>query len=98
MENTNEKGFVIKTYTQKELAGFYGVTAKTFRKWLKRAKVDLGIRLGNYYSPQQVRTIVSRIGYPFIWFASVIVQALLGADDGGEDAPEQVRGDSLGKR
>lgn len=80
----DKKEFVIKTYTQKELAGFYGVTPKTFRRWLKRALVDIGTRLGNYYSPQQVRIIVERLGYPFVWLAGVLLKSFIGVDAGDQ--------------
>ena len=91
MEKSNNKEFVIKTYTQKELAALYDVTPKTFRRWLKRAKVDIGIRLGNFYLPRQVRLIVEKIGFPFVWLGALLMKLFFGVevdaqhDDVGQD-------------
>ena len=61
--------FIIRAYTQKELASFYGSTPKTFRFMLRKSKVDLGPRLGNVYTPLQVRKIVEHLGEPEGLFA-----------------------------
>jgi uncharacterized protein YjcR len=54
----------IKAYTQKELAGFYGVSPKTFRAWLLRHQQDVGERSSKYYTAKQVRIIFEKLGEP----------------------------------
>jgi hypothetical protein len=66
--------------TGKELANHYGVTPKTFRSWLKRMPVDLGTRLGNYYSPRQVKIITDHLSKPFFWIAAFLLKTFMGVD------------------
>ncbi len=55
----------IKPYNLKELAVLYGVSARTFRKWLSPFKDQLGNRIGYFYTISQVKEIFSRLGLPF---------------------------------
>ncbi len=54
----------LKPYTIKELAQIYGVTTKTFRKWLSPLKKEIGERRGWFYSIAQVKTIFSELLLP----------------------------------
>jgi len=52
----------IKSRSKKELRNAYGVSQKTFNKWLKRA----GIKTGSDHilTPAQVEAIYTRLGMP----------------------------------
>jgi transposase len=56
--------FIVKSYNTKELANHYGVTPKVIRRWLTPLKPELGTRIGNYYSAEQVKIIIERLGKP----------------------------------
>jgi hypothetical protein len=66
----------------KELANHYGITPKTFRSWLKKANLDLGTRLGNYFSPRQVRIIVAHMGAKFLVVLMAILKWIFGSNHG----------------
>jgi len=63
-EIKNENHIIIKPYTQKELAAIYGVSAKTFRKWIRAMDSELGDRIGYYYSIEQVKIVFTRLQLP----------------------------------
>ncbi len=75
----------IQAYTTKELAAIFKTTPKTFRKWIFVIKDQIGVRIGNYFSPKQVKIIVEHLGKPFTWLIALFVKMFFGADDGGED-------------
>lgn len=54
----------IHPYTAKELASIYHMSKKTFQRRLKPFSLDLGEKVGWYYSIFQVELIVSRLGCP----------------------------------
>jgi hypothetical protein len=54
----------VKPYKQKELSDLYGVSKKTFTKWLIPFKDKIGERKGHYYSVEQVKTIFILLGIP----------------------------------
>ncbi len=56
-------GLPISAYTTKDLANIYGITPKTLRKSIQ--PLDLGPRLGNYFSPKQVGIIVEHMSKRF---------------------------------
>jgi hypothetical protein len=56
----------------KELAARYGCTPKTFRRWLIKAKLDLGIKLGYYFTPRQVKMILEHMSAPILCLAVAI--------------------------
>lgn len=59
-----QKNTPIKTYSVKEVAGLYGISTKTLRKWLKPFKKEIGERQGHFYYPKQVRIIFEKLGLP----------------------------------
>jgi hypothetical protein len=58
---------MIKPCTITELADMYGVSLKTFRKWLQPHEEAIGKRLGRYYTTLQVRIIFDKLGFPEGW-------------------------------
>ena len=60
----SEVSFPLKAYTTKHLAEVYGVSDKTFRRWLAPFKKAIGAKRGYFYNITQVRCIVERLGLP----------------------------------
>lgn len=56
--------FPLKAYTVKSLAEVYGVSAKTFRRWLAPFHKKIGEKQGYFYSISQVKSIVEHLGIP----------------------------------
>jgi transposase len=54
----------IKTYSVKEVAGLYGISTKTLKKWLIPFEKEIGERRGYFYTPKQVKTIFDKLGLP----------------------------------
>jgi hypothetical protein len=63
----DQEEFTSHARNSKELSRYYGVDPKTFRKWLRIANLNLGPRLGNFFSPRQVKIIVEHLSRPFIF-------------------------------
>lgn len=81
---------VEESYNTKQLASRYRITPKTFRAWLKRSKMDLGIRVGNSFTPKQVKIIFDHLGKPFVWIGSwwgwkLMARMVVGGGDSNED-------------
>jgi hypothetical protein len=51
-------------YTTDELAMLYGITAKTFLKWIGPFKNETGQKIGWYYNIRQVNIIFEKLGRP----------------------------------
>lgn len=47
--------------TLKEFADRWNVSVRTVKKWLKPFERDIGPRIGNVYSPHQVKIILSKL-------------------------------------
>lgn len=56
--------FTLKAYTVKQLSELYGVSAKTFRRWLEPFSKSIGEKRGYFYNISQVKCIVSHLGVP----------------------------------
>ena len=54
----------IQAYTTKELSIIYRVSRKTFNKWVDKYRSEIGLRVGHYYTPNQVILIRKHIGTP----------------------------------
>jgi hypothetical protein len=54
----------IKAYTVGELARFYHVDLKTFKKWVRPYQQYIGERKGWYYTNKQVTIIFEKLGEP----------------------------------
>lgn len=63
-ENKNDSQIIIKPYTQKELCAIYGLSAKTFRKWIRAMDDKIGKPTGYYYSIEQVKIIFTVLQLP----------------------------------
>lgn len=50
--------------TLKELAGFYKVSTRTFKKWLNYKSLSNIERVGNFYSIADINKIVDHLGSP----------------------------------
>lgn len=50
-----------RAMTLKELADRWDVSVTTVKKWLKPFEADIGPRVGNIYSPHQVRIILEKL-------------------------------------
>ena len=50
-----------RAMTLKELADRWGVSYRTARKWLKPFESEIGPRIGNVYSPHQVKIILEKL-------------------------------------
>lgn len=50
-----------KAMTLKELASRWDVSVRTVRKWLKPFEKDIGPRVGQMYSPHQVKIILEKL-------------------------------------
>jgi hypothetical protein len=63
-QRKKEHAIPIRPYTLKELAGLYCVSKLTFKRWLKPFEKDIGDRNGYFYSIQQIKTILAKLGTP----------------------------------
>lgn len=64
MNQTAKQQFHLRPYTIAELADIYGVSKKTFRKWLDPFQEIIGRRNGFFYSVKQVQVIIDKLGFP----------------------------------
>lgn len=51
-------------YTTEELSLLYGITTKTFLKWILPFKEQIGQKIGWYYNIRQVNVIFENLGRP----------------------------------
>ena len=63
-ENTIHYLARIKPYNLLELCQIYGISYKTFKRWLLPFNDLIGVKSGNYYSVLQVETIFLKLGTP----------------------------------
>lgn len=54
----------IKPYTKKELAEIYGISPRSFCTWFKKIEPQIGKKVGKYFSVNQVRLIIDKLGLP----------------------------------
>jgi len=48
----------------KQFSEMYKISIKTFRKWVKPFSDEIGEKNGHYYTINQVRIIIQRLGIP----------------------------------
>ena len=60
-----KKIIIIKPYTSLQLANMYGVSRKTFSRWIKPLSIKVGPRIGNYYQILQVEKIFTLLNVPY---------------------------------
>jgi hypothetical protein len=61
---TTDGKFILKAYSPKEIRGFYGVSIRTFNKWIEDFKTDIGDVKGKFYTVTQVKFIIEKLGTP----------------------------------
>jgi len=61
----------LRPYTTKELYLLYGVSDKTFRKWLAPFQKKIGQKRGAYFTINQVKIIFRRLGTPGVFIDSM---------------------------
>ena len=54
----------LKPYTLKELGYLYEINYRTVRKWIELFQEEVGVKVGRYYTVNQMRIIFDNIGYP----------------------------------
>lgn len=54
----------IKAYSLPELARLYRLSEKTFKRWMKPFKAEIGPRQGRFYNIAQVKIIFLKLGTP----------------------------------
>lgn len=61
----NEKKYYLdmepRAMTLKELADRWNVSVSTVKKWLRPFEKEIGPRIGNIYSPHQVKIILEKL-------------------------------------
>ena len=55
----------VRPYTAKELCKIYGISDKTFVKWLQPFKEQVGDKQGRFYTVWQVQYIFEKLGIPY---------------------------------
>jgi hypothetical protein len=66
--NTQTVNIPLRPYNLKELATLYGISTKTFNKWLKPFKKIIGPRKGYFFSITQVRMIFKLFEFPSVLY------------------------------
>lgn len=56
--------FTLKPLTSLQLAELYGISLKTFYRWVAPFKQDIGDKRGRYYTNAQVKIILQKLGMP----------------------------------
>jgi len=54
----------LQPYTTDELAMLYGITSKTFLKWLEHFKSEIGQKVGWHFHIRQVNITFDKLGRP----------------------------------
>lgn len=59
----------LRAYSLKELSGLYECSGKSMKTWLAPFKMEIGLRMGRFYTPKQMKIIFERLGVPsnFVW-------------------------------
>ena len=63
-DDDHEQRIPVRPYKLRELADMYGMDRRTFGRWLKMHRKYIGMRIGQYYTVNQVLKIFERIGTP----------------------------------
>lgn len=60
--DNREKDLGFPCMSDAELATYYGIHPRTFRKWLKPIQEKIGQRQGRFWTPKQVSLIIDFLG------------------------------------
>jgi hypothetical protein len=61
---TSQPKFPMRVYSAQELSKIYNVCKKTFMRWIQPFTEVIGERRGRYYTINQVKIIVEKLGTP----------------------------------
>lgn len=64
IEEAGRVVFPLCPLSVKQLSDMYGIGVKTFRKWLQPFTEEIGVKNGHYYTINQVRIIIQKLGIP----------------------------------
>jgi hypothetical protein len=64
-ETGTQGKIAVKPYKFKELASIYGISTKTFRRWLEPIKKEVGPLRGHFFTTNQVKVIFEKLCPPF---------------------------------
>ncbi len=56
----------VKAYSTSELARLYNVCTRTFNRWIKPFKAEIGERMGRFYTVHQVKVIFEKLDVPHL--------------------------------
>lgn len=62
--NSKKQTIKVKPYTIMELARFYEVDWRTFKKWIKPFEGELGPKYGRFFTIPQVKLIFDKLSLP----------------------------------
>ena len=65
LNNTNNVIYV-KPYSALQLSVLYGISRKTFIKWIRPFQGEIGERMGNYFNVRQVKIIFEKLDVPHL--------------------------------
>jgi hypothetical protein len=63
-KDENKKPIEIKPYSTSELSNFYGISRRTFHRWMRHVASEVGTRMGRFYTIAQVKVIFEIFGNP----------------------------------
>jgi hypothetical protein len=70
--------FLVKPYQISELAVMYGISVRTFHRWIKPLREKLGKGNGNFLSIKQVEIIIQHFDLPYYIKTEIIDEKMLG--------------------
>lgn len=63
-QENGEVTLTLQPQTTVQLAELYGISLKTFYRWIAPFKAEVGERHGRYYTIAQVKIILQKLGMP----------------------------------
>ena len=63
-EDSGEVTLTLKPQTSVQLSELYGISLKTFYRWVAPFKAEIGEKHGRYYTIAQVKIILQKLGMP----------------------------------
>lgn len=56
---------IVKPYSPAELSELYGISIRTFNRWVLPLEKKLGKRIGRFYSVKQTEILFKHLGLPY---------------------------------
>jgi len=60
----------VKPYAPGELAVLYGISKKTFIKWIKPFQGEIGERRGHFFNVHQIKIIFKKLDVPHLMYVA----------------------------